>query len=210
VVIAMALLNASECQRIESAIAELEKRTEAEVVVAVVGRSTPTTLERALVAFTFALVAGLAWLEALPRLDARYALCVELASGLLAFALFGLRPLERWLVSRRAARGRVQEHAHALFARHGLYRTRSQTGVLLLVSELERQVVILGDKAIDGRLGQAGWQAHIDHLVAAIRRGQALTGILEVLERLGAVLAELSPAGEQNADELPNTVIQEP
>lgn len=206
----MALLEASECQRIESAIGELEKRTQAEVVVAVVGRSTHTTVQRALVAFTFALVAGLAWLEALPLLDARYALCVELVTGFAAFALFGLRPLERWLVSRAAARRHVEQHAFALFARHGLYRTRSQTGVLLLVSELERQVVILGDKAIDARLGQAGWQAHIDHLVAAIRRGDALTGILEVLERLGAVLAELSPAGEQNDDELPNTVIQEP
>jgi putative membrane protein len=206
----MALLTASECQRIEAAIAELEQRTQAEVVVAVVGRSTHTTAQRALVAFALALVAGLAWLEGLPRLDARYALCVELVAGFAAFALAGLRPVERLLVSRGAVRRQVEEHAFALFARHGLYRTRSQTGVLLLVSELERQVVILGDKAIDARLGHAGWQAHIGHLVAAIRRGEALTGILEVLERLGAVLAEVAPAGNQNDDELPNTVIQEP
>ncbi|HEX5099926.1 MAG TPA: TPM domain-containing protein [Polyangiaceae bacterium] len=206
----MRLLTESECKRIESAIGELEKRTEAEVVVAVVRRSTQTTLERALVAFAVALVAGLAWLEALPRLDARYVLVVELAVGFAAFAFFGLRALERLLVSRSAARRQVEQHASALFARHGLYRTRSQTGVLLLVSELERQVVILGDKAIDARLGQTGWQAHIDHLVAAIRRGVAAQGILEVLERLGAVLAEVAPAEEQNDDELPNTVIQEP
>ncbi len=206
----MALLEASECQRIESAIAELETRTHAEVVVAVVGRSTHTTVQRALLAFTFALVAGLAWLEALPRLDARYVLCVELAAGLAAFALLGVRPLERLLVSRAAARRQVEEHALELFARHGLYRTRSQAGVLLLVSELERQAVILGDKAIDARLGQAGWQAHLDHVLAAIRRGEAVQGILEVLGRLGAVLAEVAPAGEQNDDELPNTVIQEP
>jgi putative membrane protein len=206
----MRLLTESECKRIESAIGELEKRTEAEVVVAVVRRSTQTTLERALVAFAVALVAGLAWLEALPRLDARYVLVVELAVGFAAFAFFGLRALERLLVSRSSARRQVEQHASALFARHGLYRTRSQTGVLLLVSELERQVVILGDKAIDARLGQTGWQAHIDHLVAAIRRGVAAQGILEVLERLGAVLAEVAPAGEQNDDELPNTVIQEP
>jgi putative membrane protein len=206
----MALLAAAECQRIEAAIAELEKRTEAEVVVAVVGRSTQTIVQRALVAFMLALLAGLAWLEALPRLDARYALCVELASGFAAFALFGLRPLERWLVPRAAARRQVEEHALALFARHGLYRTRAQTGVLLLVSELERQVVILGDKAIDARLGQSGWQAHIEQVVLAIRRGEAASGILAVLERLGVVLAELAPAGDQNDDELPNTVIQEP
>lgn len=206
----MALLSEPECKRIESAIAELEQRTAAEVVVAVVGRSTETVVERSLVAFAVALMAGLAWLQALPRFDARYSLCVELVVGFAAFALGGLRPVERLLVSRRAVRRQVEEHAFSLFARHGLNRTRAQTGVLLLISELERHVVILGDKAIDARLGQAGWQAHIEHLVAAIRRGEALTGILEVLERLGVVLAEVAPAGEQNDDELPNTVIQEP
>jgi hypothetical protein len=30
-------------------------------------------------------------------------------------------------------------------------------------------------------------------------------GILDVLERLAAVLAEVAPAGEQNDDEAPNT-----
>lgn len=206
----MALLDDTDRKRIEAAIAAVEQRTEAEVVVAVVGRSTHAWLERAVVGFGVALFAGLAFLELLPHVDARLALFVELVAGFGAFALFGLGPLERSLVARAATRRQVEERAFALFARHGLYRTRSHTGVLLLVSELERQVVILGDEAIHARLGQAGWQEHIDHLVAAIRRGEAARGILEVLEKLGGVLAELAPAGEQNDDELPNTVIQEP
>jgi putative membrane protein len=206
----MPLLNEVDQSRIEAAIATLEQRTQAEVVVAVVGRSTHAWIQRAIVGFGVALFAGLAFLEVLPHLDPRLSLFVELVAGFAVFALFGLAPLERLLVAPPLARRQVEERAFALFARRGLYRTRSHTGVLLLISELERQVVILGDEAIHGRLGQAGWQEHVDHLVAAIRRGEATRGILEVLEKLGGVLAEIAPPEEQNDDELPNTVIQEP
>jgi uncharacterized membrane protein len=146
-VTAMALLAPAECQRIEVAIAELEKRTEAELVVAVVGRSTQTTVEHAL-------------------------FCPVRAARALPHARAGRRAVAG-LRARAACRD-------------------------------------LGDKAIDARVGQSGWQAHIDQVVAAIRRGEAASGILAVLERLGVVLAEVAPAGEQNEDELPNTVIQEP
>jgi putative membrane protein len=206
----MALLDDADRQRIEAAIGALEQRTQAEVVVAIVKRSTHAWLPRAVVAFAAALSAGLGFLEGLPNVDGRFSLFVELVVGFAVFALCGLPPVERLLVSRAEARREVEERAFALFARHGIYRTRAHTGVLLLVSELERHVVILGDRAIHGRLGQAGWQSHIDHLLLAIRRGEAARGILDVLERLAGVLAELAPAGEQNDDELPNAVIEEP
>jgi putative membrane protein len=206
----VALLTETDRKRIEAAIAELEERTAAEVVVAVVGRSGSHLAERALVGVAAALAAGLAFLESFPRLDPRYALFVELAIGFAAFALFGFRPLERLLVPREAARRVVEEHAFALFARRGLYRTRSHTGVLLLVSELERHAVILGDEAIHGRLGPQGWQEHIDRVVGAIRRGEAALGIVETLAALGPELAELAPPGERNDDELSNAVIVEP
>ena len=206
----MALLSEADRKRIEGAIGELEQRTAAEVVVAVVGRSGAHVAERALAGFAVALAAGLAFFEAFPAFDPRYALLVELAAGFAGFALFGVPALERLLVSRAAARRAVEEHAFAVFARRGLYRTRSHTGVLLLVSELERHAVILGDEAIHGRLGVGGWQAHIDRVVAAIRRGDAARGIVETLEALGPELAALAPPGERNDDELPNAVIVEP
>jgi putative membrane protein len=206
----MALLDDSERKRIETAIGELEQQTAAEVVVAVVGRSSEHVAARALVGFALALVAGLGFLELLPLLDARLALFVELVVGFATFALCGWRPLERLLVAPAAARREVEEHAFALFARRGLYRTRSHTGVLLLISELERHAVILGDEAIHGRLGPEGWQAHIDRVVGAIRSGEPARGILETLAALGPELAELAPAEARNDDELPNAVIVEP
>jgi putative membrane protein len=205
----MALLDDRDKARIEAAIGELEKRTAAEVVVAVVPHSGRPFFARALVALSFGLAAALAFLERLPALDPRWSLSVEMAVALVCFALLGLRPLERWLVSPRLAGPAVQEHAFAIFARRGLHRTRGHTGVLILLSELERRAVMLGDEGIHARLGQEGWQAHVDRIVLAIKRGAPADGLVDVLARLTDVLAELAPVSGPNDDELPNAVLEE-
>jgi putative membrane protein len=205
----MVLFDARQKQRIEAAIAELETRTAAEVVVAVVPASGRPWLTRSFVAFACGLVGALFWLDFAPAFDPRSALLVELVVTGAAFALFGLRPLERLLVAPALARREVEEHAFALFARRGLHRTRGHTGVLVLLSELERRAVILGDEGIHARLGDQGWQVHVDRIVRAIRGGRAADGLVEVLAELASVLAELAPPDAKNDNELPNTVLEE-
>lgn len=205
----MTLLDAAQKQRIEVAIAALEERTAAEVVVAVVPQSGRPWLTRSLVAFACGLLGAWLFLEWAPVADARWALGFELAVTFAAFALFGARPLERLLIAPALAEREVAEHAFALFARHGLHRTRGHTGVLILLSELERRAVILGDEGIHARLGEQGWRRHVDRIVDAIRRGRAADGLVEVLRELTDVLAELAPPEAKNDNELPNAVLDE-
>jgi putative membrane protein len=205
----MKLLDASQKQRIEAAIGELEQRTAAEVVVAVVPSSGRPWLTRSFVAFAVGLLAALLFLDFAPELDPRFGLCVELVVTFAVFALLGWRSLERLLIAPALARREVEEHAFALFTRRGLHRTRGRTGVLILLSELERRAVILGDEGIHARLGDEGWKSHVDRIVAAIRGGRAAAGLVEVLGELAAVLAEIAPPEAQNDNELPNAVLEE-
>jgi putative membrane protein len=205
----MRLFDANDKQRIETAIAALETRTAAEVVVAVVPHSGRPWLTRAFVAFAFGLLSAALALDAWPAADPRLALVVEVAVTFAVFALLGARALERLLIAPRLAAREVEEHAFAIFARRGLYRTRGHTGVLILLSELERRAVILGDEAIHSRLGEGGWRAHIDRIVSAVRSGRAADGVVDVLGRLTDVLAEIAPPAGANENELPNTVLDE-
>jgi putative membrane protein len=205
----MSLLSQEDERRIEEKIAEIERRTAGEVVVAVVKRSGEYVLGRGLAAFACALAAGFVFLEWRPDLPPVYALFVELAAALLGYALIGLLGLERFLIPNHVAEPSVRARALALFAERGIYRTRQHTGVLVFLSELEHRVVILGDKTIHERLGESGWQAHVDHIVSAVRRGEAARGILEVLDRLGASLAEFVPSEPADVDELSNRVMRE-
>ena len=205
----MRLLDASYKQRIEAAIAALETRTAAEVVVAVVPHSGRPWVTRAFVAFAFGLLSAALTLDVRPWADPRLALVAEVAVTFAVFALFGVRALERLLIAPRLAAREVEEHAFAIFARRGLYRTSGHTGVLILLSELERRAVILGDEAIHAQLGDGGWRSHIDRIVSGIRSGRAAEGVVDVLVRLTDVLAEIAPPVGANENELPNAVLDE-
>lgn len=205
----MRLFDASDKQRIEAAIAALEVRSAAEVVVAVVPHSGRPWVLRAFVAFALGLSAAWLFLDLRPFSAPHVALVVEAVVTVAAFALLGVRALERLLIAPHVATREVEAHAFAIFARRGLYRTIGHTGVLILLSELERRAVILGDEAIHARLGESGWQQHIERIVGGIRSGRAADGVVDVLGRLAETLAEIAPPVGANENELPNAVLDE-
>jgi putative membrane protein len=116
--------------------------------------------------------------------------------------------LERLLISKRAAEQAVEVRAFAVFAGRGLHRTRERTGLLILLSELERRVVILGDSGIHAVVGEGGWRVHVDRIVQAIHDGRAGQGVLETLEVLEPVLAERAPRSADDTNELENRVVR--
>jgi putative membrane protein len=138
-----------------------------------------------------------------------WGLLLELPVAALAWAVLGLGPIHRLLVPAKDAERSVHEAAFRMFAQRGVHRTKDRTGVLLLVSELERRVVILGDSGIHERVGDSGWPRHVQDLVRRIHEGRTTDGIIEVLEALEATLGANLPVSPDDVDELSNRVIRE-
>jgi putative membrane protein len=201
-------LSDADAREIEAAVARVEAQTATEIVVAVVPRSRDYWRGRVLLAVAWALAGGFAFLYFEPWREPALALLLELVVGALAFWLAGLPSLQRRLVSPRAAEQATHDRAFQLFAERGLYGTRGHTGLLIFVSELERRVVMLGDRGLDAQLGQAGWNDHVAHLLERIRQGQARAGIVEVLERLTPQLAAALPRAADDENELPDSVLR--
>ncbi len=205
----MALLSDDDCKLIERAIADVEKRSATELVVAVIPKSASYVLGRALVALAWSLGVALALLRWAPELDATLVVLLELPAAALAFALFSLPPLQRLLIAPAQAARAVEQRAFALFSERGLHRTQQRSGMLILVSELEHRVVILGDSAIHEKVGASGWQEHVAHIIKSIKAGQAARGLVEVIERLGQLHGELLPVLEGDTNELPDQVVRD-
>lgn len=205
----MSLFSPADSERIEAAIRRAEAKTASELVVAVAARSGDYQLGRGSLALAVALSAALALHEFWPELGVAWLLLGELVVLLALHALLGLGPFQRVLLSKAVTDRVVSERAFATFARRGIHQTAGGTGVLIFVSELEHRVVILGDRGIHAHLGDAGWQKHVDHIVAAIRRGQAATGVIEVVDELGALLAQVAPVQPGDHNELADAVIRE-
>jgi putative membrane protein len=202
------LLSEADAREVEAAVAHVESKCSAELVVAVVPRSDDYWRARVLLSVAWGLAAAFAFLHLEPWREPGIALGLQLLVGVLVYALSGWPPLLRALVSRAATERASSARAFQLFAERGLYATRGRTALLLFVSELEHRVILLGDHAIHERLGQAGWDNYVGVLAQHLKQGQAKAGILRVLEQLEPQLIEVAPPLSDDVNELPNAVLR--
>jgi putative membrane protein len=106
---------------------------------------------------------------------------------------------------------KVTLRAEQAFYKHGLHNTKDRTGILILVSLLERRVHVLADKGINDRVPAGTWDGLVNGIIDGIRTGQATDAICAAIAECGALLAQDSPAGSgDNPNELPDRLIQEP
>jgi putative membrane protein len=104
---------------------------------------------------------------------------------------------------------KVRRRAESAFYEHGLHRTREGTGVLIMVSLLERRVQVLADQGINQRVPVGTWTHVVQGMLAGIREGRPVDAFCEAIARCGEILAEHFPSREgDNPDELPNDMIK--
>jgi putative membrane protein len=211
-------LNEEEQVRISEAVRGAEARTSAEIVPMLVARSGlyrdaqhRTGLALALVVLTGLLVGEGVWVSW--TWQTHHAAWLLIAT-LLAYAIGSwmgtFAPVIRAVTSSERLRRKVQLRAERAFAQHSLSRTRRRTGVLLMVSLLERHVFVLPDQGITGITGPQ-WNEVVEAAVRKLRDHDVAGGFCAGIERCGALLAQACPASPgDNPDELSNRLVQEP
>ncbi len=204
------LIDAEGRARLEAAITELERTTEGEVVLVVVGACDEYGSVGWRVGVTFAAIAYLAAGLFVAPLPHWAYLAIEALAVLAGHGVARIEAVRRVLLPRALVEQRLAERARRAFAERGLERTRGRTGVLLLVSTLERRVAVLGDSGIHAALDpDESWQQVIDLAVDGLRGGRAVEGLEAALRRCGEMLARHVPPRSPRVDQLPNAVVIE-
>lgn len=203
----MALLSASDAQRLEALIDYVETHTSAEIVVIEAAACGAWAALRAWLAGGLVLAAGFAIHAVCPALPAGWLLALQALGA--PFAWWGAShpALLSRLIPAGPAEAAVDARARQLFAERGLYKTRERSGVLILIAELERRVSILADEGIHARLGPDEWRRDVDEIRAAIRAGRAVDGLSGVIQQLGEKLSDSFPRSDDDADELTDAVL---
>lgn len=117
----------------------------------------------------------------------------------------------RLVTSRERMAHKVKLRAEQAFYQHGLHKTKGRTGILILVSLLERRVQVLADKGINDLVPPGTWDGLVSGILDGIRTGHATDALCTAIAKCGALLAQVSPAAPgNNPDELPDELIQEP
>lgn len=188
---------------IEASVTDAEKHTAAELVVVLARQS------------GHALLADLAWgaLGALTTLVfvlfcpweiATEMVVPDVAFGFLVATLLSANvpAMQRLLIPAERARQATSDGAKIAFVDHAVSATRDRTGILIYYSDRERDLVIMPDLAIQGRV--AG------HRFNEIR-ASFLTGTGPLAERIAAAVKAIGeavrtefPRKSDDADELPN------
>ena len=202
--------------RLDQRIAEAEKRTGAQIVLAVIERS-DSYAELPWKAFALgASIAGLlVSLSALIKPEwttpatVLTAVVVTLAIGGAAALLCIFVPsFARLFLHAHRAELEVQEHAKSLFLSHELFATHKRTGLLLLVSLFERQVVVLPDRGLSKRLSKDEMQRTIAQMTPILASGEVVLALEHGLRNLEEILLVSAP-GRSSENELPDVVIEE-
>jgi len=192
--------------RISAAVRAAEESTLGEIVPVVVERSDayPEAQDRAGIAGL--MIATIVILLLPVEIPLWEMAALQGAAFLVSWFAGSWDPLARLLIGSRAMDAMVRWRAEVAFREEGLARTTHGTGVLVFASLFEHEVVILGDKPVHEKVGDATWRDAVQILVRRIRERRPADGFVEAIERVGEKLREHFPRapGAPNPNELPN------
>ncbi|MEJ2642788.1 MAG: TPM domain-containing protein [Desulfosarcinaceae bacterium] len=114
--------------------------------------------------------------------------------------------LKRIFISDREMDEEVEEAAVTSFFKHGLYRTKEGTGILIFISVFERKVWVLADAGIDAKVGSDHWQSVVAGITEGIRNHRAAAAICLAVDTIGRTLAEHFPVAPDDINELENVI----
>ena len=116
--------------------------------------------------------------------------------------------LKRRFISEREYKEEVEEAAITHFFNQGLYRTRDETGVLILISVFEHKVWVLADKGINAKVHAGQWDDIVKMIIDGIKQKRQTEAICKAVEKIGHLLKEHFPIKSDDTDELANVIIE--
>jgi putative membrane protein len=203
----MTRLSEQDNKAIEEAIKKAEGMTSGEIVFATAPASAHyhhATLQGALLGMAVVTAVFLA----LPLSHTLTSLLwTEFLSFAIFYAIFPHLPWRRWIISKQEMDARVKDAAFMQFYSSGLYRTQESNGVEIYLSFFEREVVVIGDRAIHEKMGDQHWNKVRDLIIQGMKSGDVSGGICAAIEACGKALAEHFPHRPDDVNELPDAVI---
>ncbi len=212
-------------QQVTDAVHAAENRTTGEIVVALAPESDTYSFFELLFgivfgAICFSFLIGMHE-SIIPWLAARfwdmpewtYALFCGAASYLFTCIMTvaaNWMPVDRMIIPHSVQVTAANRRAIRCFAESGVYQTREQSGILIFISYLERQVRIIADSGINAKIEQAVWDTIAATLAddlnpkSGMKTADALT---KAVNSCGELLAEHFPPHEDNPDEISQAFI---
>lgn len=182
-----------EHDRIDAAIAEIERSTAADLCVVVTRVSDRYSLYPfAWAAIGAILLTGLVSLL-LPHITSRTTILIELSFLIVMTLLLDWLPIRLSIVPERVKHAHARQLAHREFNAH-LVGGPKRHLILLFVSLGERYVEIVADHETHALAPAGAWNKIVDEFLATVKAGRVAHGVLAAAAACGAILKTQHPA----------------
>jgi len=191
-------------ETLTNCVGEIEKSTDAELVLIVRARSTvyrhADYLFAALLAFL-----GLLFLLFSPFDFHHYWVAIDVVLLFVIGAYVSMRSnaIRRLLTTKHFRETAVRTGAAAMFYEAGIANTSAEMGLLIYLSLLERRLELIADRGVLKSVPALEWNQILFELHEA-GKNPAPDTLRAGLEKLGALLAQHLPATGENPNELPD------
>lgn len=210
-------------ERIKQAVKDAEMRTSGEIALAAIPESADYSFREL---FAAVLLGALSFALLLPAHDRIAALLtrnfwhvsdwvVTLVVGGIPFLLTAVfflvanvPALDRRLIPAPERAKAVYSRALRHFVESGVYATEGRTGILIFLSFMEREVRIVADTGISGKIAQVEWDTITRNIAEGVKTGKAGDALCEAVADCGELLAQYFPVSEQTpGNELPDGLV---
>lgn len=138
---------------------------------------------------------------------AAYAL-VQAVVFVIVLGLGLLPPVARLMTPASLRRERVRRAALDQFLAHGLHITEARTGVMIFAAAEDRQVEVIADEGIHGKVDAAVWGDAVAALTREMRAGRPVEGFEKAIALCGGVLAGHFPPRGDNPNEVADRLVE--
>lgn len=191
-------------ETLAQAVRDIEKNTDAEIVIVVRGRSGTYRHADYLCGAVIALM-GLIFVLFSPFEFHTYWVPIDVI-GLFIAGAFGCSRTDfvrQVLTTKKFRAQSVRIGAAAMFYEAGIANTSAENGLLIYLSILERRLEVIADRGILKAVPALKWNNAVFELKQVARNPEAATLVKAVCE-LGELLAQYLPATGENPNELPD------
>jgi uncharacterized membrane protein len=178
------LIDEPGVEQVEKAVAEAEKKTAAEIIPLVVSKSSVPY----------------------PEFMYGYIFCA-LAAFFTVNPLFLLVSYGLYRLNKKIQKDYCRARAVEEFSKLGLANTAGKTGVLLMVSVKEQQVVVLADQGIHDFIPGDKLSEIVKELMPKIRTASLGEGMSFAVNQLGEMCAPIVPRQHQDKNELHDRLV---
>ena len=115
----------------------------------------------------------------------------------------------RVLIQRGRLDGDPLVAAQEKFHRLGMHKTGERNAVLIFIAPRPQKFAVVGDNAIHERCGDKLWQRIVDRMRTHFQNEKFTDALVETIGEIGSVLASHFPRTQNDANELPDDVIEQ-